>query len=216
MRSALQDLQQQPVRWMLRFLHLNLGLMVFGLSISMMLSASVGLGPWDVFHEGLSIRTPLTIGQAMILAGLALIAVSALIAGTRPGVGTVANMAFIGLWVDAFLLLPGFPHFDGGVGGWTWFVAGVVLNGVATGLYITAGLGAGPRDGFALALAKKLRTSVQRARSLVEIVVLASGWALGGTVGLGTLVFAVLIGPLMQLGLRWTKPLARMHGPVDP
>jgi uncharacterized membrane protein YczE len=198
-------------RRLLRFVHLNVGLMLFGLSVALMVTAHVGLGPWDVFHQGLALRTPLTIGQAMVLAGLALLIVSAFAAKVRPGLGTVLNMALIGPWVDLFLGLPGFPVGDGAAWGWTLFASGLALNGVATGLYITAGLGAGPRDGFALALAGLLGTSVRRARTLVEAIVLASGWLLGGTVGLGTLAFAVAIGPLMQGGLRLMRPLERAY-----
>ena len=205
---------RRPPSWRLfalRLVHLNVGLMVFGLSIAFMLAANIGLGPWDVFHQGVAQRTPLTIGQAMVAAGLALLIVSALLAKVRPGVGTVLNMALIGPWVDLFLAVPGFPQADGGAAGWGLFVAGLVLNGFATGLYITAGLGAGPRDGFAIGLATLLGTQVRRARTLVEVVVLATGWALGGTVGLGTLAFAAGIGPLMQAGLRSLRGVERAY-----
>ncbi len=195
----------------LRLAHLNVGLALFALAIAAMVSAEVGLGPWDAFHQGVALRTPLTIGQAIVAAGLALIVISAVMARVRPGVGTLLNMALIGPWVDLFLAWSAFPRADGGLAGWALFVAGLALLGVATGVYITAGLGAGPRDGFALALAERLGTSVRRARGLVEIVVLASGWALGGTVGLGTIAFAVSIGPLMQTGLRLTRPIERAY-----
>jgi len=207
---------RQAGRFALRVLHLNVGLLVYGLSVAMMLAGGVGLGPWDVFHEGLSLHTPLTIGQAMILAGLLLIGISFLLARVRPGVGTVSNMALIGVWVDVFLARSWFPHPDGGGAGWALFLTGLVLNGLATGLYITAGLGAGPRDGFALTLAEKFGTSVRRARTGMEVVVLLSGWLLGGTVGFGTLVFAMLVGPLMQRGLQVTLPLERAYGTRTP
>ena len=114
--------------------------MVFGLSIAFMLTANIGLGPWDVFHQGVAQRTPLTIGQAMVAAGLALLIVSAVLAKVRPGVGTVLNMALIGPWVDLFLAVPGFPQADGGVAGWGLFVAGLVLNGFAIGGVAPVGL----------------------------------------------------------------------------
>jgi uncharacterized membrane protein YczE len=195
----------RPIHWRLLFLrlvHVNVGLALFGLSIALQLRAGVGLGPWDVFHQGLSLRTPLTVGQAMILAGLTVLAFSALVAKVRPGVGTVLNMLVIGNWVDVFLRQPGFPVASGWQDGAAMFGIGVVLNGTATGLYLTAGLGAGPRDGFALALAKLLRVTVRRARTLVEAVVVTTGWLLGGSVGVGTIVFALSIGPLMQTSLR--------------
>ncbi len=193
----------------IRFVHVNVGLALFGFSIALMLRAGVGLGPWDVFHEGVSLRTPLSLGQAMIAAGFALLAFSALVAKVRPGLGTVLNMLLIGAWVDVFLGLPGFPLARGWLDGAALFGVGLVLNGVATGLYLTGGLGAGPRDGFALALAKLLGITVRRARTLVEVVVLTSGWLLGGTVGVGTVVFALAIGPLMQTSLRAFAGLER-------
>lgn len=205
---------KRPTSWRLfalRLMHLNAGLMLFGLAVAMMVSANVGLGPWDAFHQGVALRTPLTIGQAMVLAGLVLIVVAVAMARVRPGVGTVLNMALIGPWVDLFLGWSAFPNPDGGLAGWAWFLGGLVLIGVATGLYITAGLGAGPRDAFALALAERLGAPVRRARTMVEVVVLASGWLLGGTVGVGTLVFAVAIGPLMQSGLRSMRFLERAY-----
>lgn len=202
----------KPPSWRvfgLRMLHLNLGLMIFGLSIALMLNGHVGLPAWDVFHQGVALRTPLTIGQAMILAGLALIVIAWAVARVRPGIGTIFNMLAVGLWVDVFLSWAAFPVAAGGVAGWALFSAGVLLNGLATGLYITAGLGAGPRDSFALALADLTKVQVRRARTGVELVVLATGWALGGTVGWGTVAFAVAIGPLMQGSL---QVLAGLNG----
>lgn len=195
----------------MRLLHVNVGLAAFGLSLACMLRAGVGLGPWDVFHEGLALRTPLTIGQGMIATGLALVAFASIVARIRPGLGTLLNMVMVGLWVDVFLGVAWFPSPGGGVLGATLFGTGLVLNGVSTGLYLSAGLGAGPRDGFALGLARLLGTTVARARTLVEVVVLASGWLLGGTVGVGTVVFALSIGPLMQRGLRLCEPLVRRY-----
>lgn len=201
---------------LVRLLHVNVGLALFGFSLACMLRSGVGLGPWDVFHEGLAGRTPLSVGAAIIATGLALLVFAAVVARIRPGLGSVLNMLLVGLWVDAFLAwpLPGVP--DGRLVAWGLFASGLVLNGFATGLYISAGLGAGPRDGFALGMARLLGTTVARARTLVELGVLSLGWLLGGTVGLGTLAFALLIGPLMQLGLRACGPLARAYRPSGP
>ncbi|MDZ7801709.1 MAG: hypothetical protein U5K81_13110 [Trueperaceae bacterium] len=199
-------------RFVLRLVHLNVGLMAFGFSIALMLAAGVGLGPWDVFHQGAAQHLPITIGQVMVAAGLALLLVSMLLAGVRPGLGTVLNMALIGPWVDLFLAQPFLPRGEGWLDGGAIFATGLVMNGLATGLYITAGLGAGPRDGFALALAQRLNTRVRRARTGVEACVLLTGWLLGGTVGLGTLAFALAIGPLMQWGLRIMSGFERRYG----
>jgi uncharacterized membrane protein YczE len=197
-------------RWRLlplRLLHVTLGLALFGFSLACMLRSGVGLGPWDVFHEGLASRTSLSVGRAIIVTGFALLAFSALVARIAPGLGTVMNMVQVGLWVDVFLTLLPAPTL--GREGAALFAAGLLLNGAATGLYLSAGLGPGPRDGFVLGLVRLFSTTVTRARTLVELGVLALGWALGGTVGAGTIVFALTIGPLMQAGLRLSRPLER-------
>lgn len=200
----------------LRVLHVNLGLALFAYSLALMLSAGVGLGPWDVFHEGLALRTPLSIGQGMILTGLSLVAFAAGVARLRPGLGTLLNMLVVGVWVDVFLASALVPRPETWPLGALTFGIGLGLNGIATGLYLSAGLGAGPRDGFALSLARLLGTTVARARTLVEVVVLSVGWLLGGTVGVGTVVFALTIGPLMQWGLRSCAPLVRAYDAARP
>ena len=195
----------------LRLVHVTLGLALFGFSLACMLRAGVGLGPWDVFHEGLAQRTPLSVGQAIVATGFALLVFAAVVAKIRPGLGTVLNMLQVGLWVDLFLGSSLVPRPGDWWSGAALFALGLVLNGVATGLYLSAGLGAGPRDGFTLGLARLLGTTVARARTLVEVSVLLSGWALGGTVGVGTLVFAFTIGPQMQAWLRVFAPLERAY-----
>ncbi len=196
----------------LRLVHVTVGLALFGFSLACMLRAGVGLGPWDVFHEGVALRSPLSVGQAIVATGLALLAFAALVARIRPGLGTVLNMLQVGLWVDLFLGSSLIPRPDGWWSGAALFALGLVLNGMATGLYLSAGLGAGPRDGFTLGLARLVGTTVARARTLVEVTVLLTGWALGGTVGVGTLVFAFTIGPQMQAWIRVFAPVERMYG----
>ena len=203
-------------RLVVRILHVNVGLALFGFSLACMLRSGVGLGPWDVFHEGVAARTALTVGTAIIATGLALLVFAAVVARIRPGLGSVLNMLLVGLWVDLFLASSLLPHPAAWPVAWLLFGSGLALNGLATGLYISAGLGAGPRDGFALGMARLLGTTVSRARTLVELSVLAVGWLLGGTVGAGTVAFALLIGPLMQLGLRVCAPLARAYARSEP
>ncbi len=198
-------LPRRPLSWrvfLLRLLQLNVGLAIYGLSVAFMVSAGIGLGPWDVFHQGISRLTPLTFGQAMVLAGLAVLVYSVIGPKVRVGVGTVLNMLLIGVWCDAFLALPGFPHGTSYVLGVALFALGTVLCGVATGLYITAGLAAGARDGFVLGVAKVTGAKVRTVRTITELSVFALGWLMGGTAGLGTVLFALSAGPLMQLFLR--------------
>lgn len=186
----------------IRLAQLNLGLAVLGLGIALMLEAGIGLGPWTVFHQGIHLVTGMSFGRAMQAVGLAVLLLSVLLTRTRPGLGTALNMLLVGPWVDLFRALPSFPQASGSALGTVEFVVGLTLQGLGTGLYITARFGAGPRDGLVLGLASLLRISVRLTRTGLELLVLASGWLMGGSVGLGTVLFAVGIGPLMQFFLR--------------
>lgn len=197
-----------------RLVRLNLGLAALGLGIAFMLDAGIGLGPWTVFHQGVSLVTGLSFGRALQGVGLVVLLLSVVLTRTRPGLGTALNMLLVGPWVDAFRALPGFPHAHGYVGGIPEFLLGLTLQGLGTGLYIAARFGAGPRDGLVLGLARMLRLSVRLTRTGLELVVLATGWAMGGQVGLGTVLFALGIGPLMQLFLRAFATRASEAGPA--
>ena len=184
-------------RWAL----LVFGFFGWGLAVALMVRSGLGLGPWDAFHAGLHQRLGIGIGTASILAGLALV-VASLPLGVRPGVGTAANMVLIGAFIDLLLpLVPAAPSWPAGL---AYFGAALVLAGWFTGAYIAAGLGKGPRDGLVLALTARTGWTVRRVRTAIELSVLGLGWALGGPLGAGTVLFAVCIGPAMQWGLaRW-------------
>jgi uncharacterized membrane protein YczE len=170
-----------------------------GAGIGLMAGADLGLGPWDVLHQGLAERTGLTLGLLNILVGAAVLALWVPLR-IRPGIGTVLNVVIIGLVVDATLaLLPALESLPVQVAA---MVGGVVLMGVGSGLYIGAGLGPGPRDGLMTGLAARGH-SVRSVRTALEVTVLVLGWLLGGTVGVGTVVLAVAIGPLVQACLEW-------------
>lgn len=171
------------------------GLVLFGLSIALMISARLGLDPWDVLHQGLARRTGLPIGW--IVNGTGVIVLLLWIPlRQRPGIGTVSNVIIVGLVVDA--ALPLLPQPRAMAIRAALLCAGILANGVATGLYIGAGLGPGPRDGLMTGLAKR-GWPIRRVRTMIELAVLAAGWLLGGTVGLGTLLYAVSIGPLAHV-----------------
>jgi uncharacterized membrane protein YczE len=171
-----------------------LGLVLFGVSIALMVRAGLGLPSWDVLHEGLSRRLGLPFGW-MVNAVAVVVLLLWIPLRQRPGVGTVANVVLVGVAADAALAV--LPPVDTAAVGAALLAAGVVLNGIATGLYIGAGLGPGPRDGLMTGLAER-GYSIRRARTAIELTVLAVGWLLGGTVGVGTVVYAVAIGPLAQ------------------
>lgn len=209
---------KRPHSWrvfLLRLVQLNVGLVIYGLSVALMVNADIGLGPWDVFHQGISRLTPLTIGQAMILAGLAVLVYSVIGPKVKVGIATVLNMVLIGVWCDAFLAMPGFPHDMSYLAGVGVFALGTVLCGVATGLYLMAGLGAGPRDGFVLGVAKVTGGTVRLVRTVTELSVLALGWLMGGTVGLGTALFALTAGPLMQFFMRAFRFTGQVYSALE-
>jgi uncharacterized membrane protein YczE len=178
-----------------RAVSLAAGLVLFGVSVALLVVAGLGLDPWDVFQQGLARRLGVPIGQTVIAVGV-LVLLLWIPLRQRPGIGTLANVVVVGLAIDATLPLLPTPH----VLAWriAYLLAGVGLNAVATGLYIGAGLGPGPRDGLMTGLAAR-GLSIRVARTSIEVSVLAAGWLLGGTVGVGTLVYAVSIGPLVHL-----------------
>jgi uncharacterized membrane protein YczE len=175
------------------------GLVAMGGGIGLMAEAGLGLGPWDVLHQGLALHTGLSLGSLNIAVGVGVLLLW-LPLRQRPGIGTVLNVLVIGLVVDLTLaLLPEAEHLAVRVPA---MLAGVVLMGVGSGLYIGAGLGPGPRDGLMTGVAARGH-SVRSVRTALEVTVLVLGWALGGTVGVGTVVLALAIGPLVQASLEW-------------
>jgi hypothetical protein len=175
------------------------GLLVYGLAIALMIRSNLGLGPWDAFHVGIHMLTGMSVGVASIVVGLLIVAGTTL-SGERPGAGTLANMVLIGVFID--LLLPVVPAASGWLVGLMMFVAGLALCGFATGLYIGARLGKGPRDGLMIAISAHTGWPVRRVRTVIELTVLAAGWLMGGTVGLGTILFTAGIGPVTQWSLQ--------------
>ena len=183
-----------------RLVQLLAGLALFGFSIALMVRGALGLAPWDVLHSGMVRWLPLTLGQAIVLASF-LVLLLWLPLGERPGIGTLDNAVVIGLVTDASLSV--LPALDGWLPRVSLLVAGVALNGLAGAVYIGAQLGRGPRDGLMTGLARRTGRSLRLVRTLLEVVVLAAGLALGGVAGVGAALFALAIGPLTQFFLPW-------------
>jgi uncharacterized membrane protein YczE len=185
-------LTRDPAR---RLPQLLLGLVLYGVSMAMQLRATLGLNPWDVLHEGLTEQTPLGFGAVLAVTGVAVLLLWIPLR-QRPGVGTVANVVVIAVAVDvALAVLPQPAALAPRV---ALMVGGIVLNGVASAAYIGARLGPGPRDGLMTGLAARTGWSLRLVRTGLEVVVLGTGWVLGGTVGVGTALYALTIGPLTQ------------------
>lgn len=180
---------------------LLVGLCGYGFSMALMVRAGLGLDPWDVFHQGLSKHTGMTIGVASAVVGVAVL-LAWIPLRNRPGIGTVANVVVIAITVDAGMAVLDEPTtLPVRV---AMMVGAVVFNAISTVLYVGAGLGPGPRDGLMTGLVERTGLSVRLIRTSIEATVLAIGWLLGGTVGAGTLLYAFGIGPLVQLFLRLT------------
>src|SRR5437868_13595077 len=189
-----------------RLVQLFAGLVLYGVSSSMLLLAGLGVDPWDVLHQGLARRTGIPTGTWAIIAGAAVLLLWIPLR-QRPGLGTLCNVVVVGAVIDLVLAVVTPPRslpVQAAV-----MVSGVVLNGVATGLYIGAGLGPGPRDGLMTGLAARGH-SIRVVRTGLEVAALAGGWVLGGTVGIGTVVYALTIGPLAHIFI----PLLRVDEPT--
>jgi uncharacterized membrane protein YczE len=181
-----------------RLSQLVVGLVLYGLTLAMIIRAGVGNSAWDVLHQGIARHTPLTIGEAVIAMSLVVL-VLWIPLRELPGVGTVANSFLVGLSADVFLGIFSTPD------ALAWRIAmmagGVVLNGVATALYIGSQFGPGPRDGLMTGLHRRTGISIRRVRTGLELSVVVVGFALGGVAGLGTVVYTLAIGPLVQVML---------------
>ncbi|MDT7846441.1 membrane protein YczE [Streptomyces justiciae] len=182
-----------------RLIQLYVGLVLYGASSALLVEAGLGLEPWNVLHQGLAELTGLTIGVVSIIVGAAVLLLWIPLR-QRPGLGTVSNVFVIGIAMDG--TLAAVPEVHGLAVRIPLLVAGIVLNGAATGLYIAARFGPGPRDGLMTGLHRRTGRSIRLMRTAVEIAVVATGFLLGGTIGVGTVLYAVSIGPLAQVFLR--------------
>nr|WP_245974811.1 hypothetical protein [Thermomonospora umbrina] len=189
-----------------RLVQLYVGLALYGLGVALQVASGLGNDPWDVLHQGLSLRFGLSLGAWIIIAG-ALVMLLWIPLRQRPGLGTISNVIFVGLFADLFLAL--LPAPDATAARWAYLIGAILIGGFATGCYIGAGFGPGPRDGLMTGLAARGH-SVRVVRTGIEATVVVAGWLLGGTVGVGTLLYAVTIGPLAHVFI----PALRI-GPPD-
>ncbi|MFD4900341.1 YitT family protein [Streptomyces sp. NPDC048511] len=183
-----------------RLIHLYVGLALYGASSALLVRAGLGLEPWGVLHQGLAERTGISIGVVSIIVG-AVVLLLWIPIRQRPGLGTVSNVFAVGIAMDGTLALVPDVH---GLGAQVpLMAAGIVLNGVATGLYISARFGPGPRDGLMTGLNRLTGRSIRLVRTAIEVAVVVTGFLLGGSLGAGTVLYALAIGPLAQFFLRF-------------
>ena len=185
------------------FFIIQIGFLVFGLSIDVIVQASLGLDSWDVLQMALTYHLPITLGEANIAVAF-LVVVIDIILGEPLGWGTLANVVFIGVWVDILRpYVPAAPQLI--LIQIAYLLLGTLIMGFATAIYVGVNAGAGPRDTLMLATSRISKTSLRVARTGIEVTVVALGWLMGGPAWLGTLIAAIAIGPAVQLGFKVLK-----------
>lgn len=185
-----------------RLVQLYVGLGLYGLSTAMFIRSDLGVDPWDVFHLGVAIQLGMSIGTVIILTGAAVLLFWVPLR-QWPGLGTISNVICIGLAADATMVL--IPELTSLPLRIALLVAGIVVNAIATGMYIGAGFGPGPRDGLMTGIHARLGWSIRSVRTSIEVSVLLIGIMLGGSFGVGTVLYALTIGPLIQICLPWFR-----------
>lgn len=194
MKNSLVNLGIKPMGRLL------LGLYLVGLGLAMMIHTGLGVPPWDVLSQGLQVQTGWTFGTCAVVIS-AIVLLIWIPIKQQPGIGTIINAVLIGPFAD--LSKPLMPELDGWLANLVWMALGLFSVALGAGLYISANLGAGPRDGLMVGLTRVSGWAFWVIRTIGESVVLITGWLLGGTVGLGTALFAISIGTLMQLTMKW-------------
>ncbi len=199
-----------------RLIQLYTGLALYGVSTAMFVRADLGADPWNVFHLGVANLLSMNIGMVIIAVGV-LVLLLWIPLRQRPGLGTISNVIVIGLAADVALAV--LPAFESLLVRSVLLISAVVVNALATSMYIGAGFGAGPRDGLMTGIHARTGWSIRAIRTAIEVSVLLSGWLLGGTLGVGTVLYALAIGPLIQICLPWFRyqPRARIqvrHSPT--
>lgn len=189
-----------------RLPRLLLGLALCGVAFGLIVQAGLGLDPWDVFHQGVSEHTGVPIGQVTVITGFVVL-IGWIPLRERIGLGTVLNALIIGTVMD--VVIGAVPEAETLPSRWALLLAGLLISGPGIGMYIGARLGPGPRDGIMTGVAQR-GPSIRLVRTMIELIALAAGWALGGTVGIGTLLFALTVGPNVQF---WLDRLDLGHPP---
>lgn len=195
------------MRWLIFFI----GIMIMSFGIVLMIEADLGVAPWDVLHIGLMKQLGLTVGTWTIVVGFCIIGLTALLTKEWPQLGSFLNMLFVGIFIDIFRIFIDTPATT--LGQYVMLLVGIVVIGYGIGLYIAPKCGAGPRDSLMMAITEKSGWKVQYIRGLMELIVLAIGWSLGGPVFLGTILFSLIIGNVVGITLPQCQRLVdRMIG----
>ncbi|CAI9388352.1 MULTISPECIES: YitT family protein [Bacillaceae] len=197
--------QDKPVERLIIFI---LGLLIMSLGIVLVITANLGSAPWDILNIGLHIQFGLTIGSWAIIVGFFILLIAAILSKKFPPFGALLNMVLVGIFIDFFLLLPIMITPSALFNRWIMFLIGLIIMGYGMGIYISAKLGAGPRDSLMIVLSEKFGGSIAKTRLFMEAMVLIIGWILGGPVSWGTIIYAILIGRIAGWSIpqctKWT------------
>lgn len=189
--------------WIIRYTFFFMGLLLFGLGNALAVKVKyLGLHPWEVLNVAFAQKFGFTIGTWSVLTGLFLVVISWFVNRKYINIGTFLNAMLIGPFMDFFLWLDFLPNQTGTWVDYTYLLTAIIIGGIAGGMYVAGGIGAGPRDGFMLSISDRTKLSISKARIMVETVVLAIGWLMGGPVGLVTFFYTLLFSPIFQFTLK--------------
>jgi uncharacterized protein len=203
--------KRNKLTFMLRVIVFVTGIFILALGAATVISAGLGAPTWDVLHIGLAKLTSLSIGRWVQIVGVTMVLMTSFFEKKRPAIGSMLNILLVGFFLNSILDFKLIPTFTGLIPKSILLVVGVALMGIGSGMYVASKVGAGPRDGMTLFIAKRFSISVRLSRTLLEIMALTIGWLIGGPVAFGTFVTIPLIGPVMQASLKfWTSQLSKL------
>lgn len=210
--KLMNSTRKMNFNFLLRVIVFITGIFILALGAATVIRASLGVATWDVLHIGLANLTNFSVGRWVQIVGIIMVLMTSFFEKEVPSIGSILNILLVGFFLNSILNLELIPSFTGVILKSALLVLGIVLMGVGSGMYVASKVGAGPRDGMTLFIAKRFSISVRLSRTVLEITALAIGWLIGGPVALGTFISVFLIGPVMQTSLKyWTRQLDKLY-----
>ncbi|MBE6067537.1 MAG: membrane protein [Clostridium lundense] len=210
--ELMNNTRKMNFKFLLRVIVFITGVFILALGAATVIRASLGVATWDVLHIGLANLTNLSIGRWVQIVGIIMVLMTSFFEKKVPAIGSVLNILLVGFFLNSILGLELIPSYTGIISKSTLLVLGIVFMGIGSGMYVASKVGAGPRDGMTLFIAKRFSISIRLSRTLLEITALTIGWLIGGPVALGTFISVFLIGPVMQTSLKyWTRQLDKLY-----
>lgn len=206
------DRLRNSLAYSIRVIVFVCGIFVLALGAATLITANIGVATWDVLHIGLARISSLSVGRWVQIVGITMVIMTCVFERKRPVIGSILNIVLVGFFLNFILGINIIPHFEAIGARILLLIIGIILMGIGSGMYVASKVGAGPRDGMTLFLARKFSISVRLARTILEISALTIGWLIGGPVSIGTFISVPLIGPVMQASLKvWTRILENLY-----